>query len=303
MKKYSGSANSLERALHKTGSSDVRMIVVNYFRMNTVINKKFPAFFAGPAACTDGIRVLFFLWYDCSTQLVRTECGKMEKTLMSKCVKLMQYHDLIAAIVTAMETRDPYTECHSMRVADMVQQLCTCLLISEEESMVIHIAAHLHDIGKIGIDDKILRKTGSLDDEEWNSIKSHSVLGYTILHKVETFSEISEIVLHHHERWDGGGYPSGIQGKAIPYGSRIIAVADSIDAMMSRRSYRTGLTAEQCRTEIENNAGKMYDPEIVRTVLIYWDRIVECRNDFGISQVEDMQAEYSAEGSEMIWNT
>lgn len=220
----------------------------------------------------------------------------MEKTLMNESVKLMQYHDLIAAIVTAMETRDPYTECHSMRVADMTQQLCSCLLLSDAESMVIHIAAHLHDIGKIGIDDKILRKAGSLDDREWNSIKSHAVMGYTILHKVETFSEISEIVLHHHERWDGGGYPSGIRGKAIPFGSRIIAVADSIDAMMSRRSYRDGLTAEQCRAEIENNAGKMYDPEIVRIVLIYWEKIVESRNDFGISHVEDMQAAYSAGG-------
>jgi putative nucleotidyltransferase with HDIG domain len=217
----------------------------------------------------------------------------MKKAVMVQSEKLMQYHDLIAAIVTAMETRDPYTECHSMRVADMAQQLCTCLLLSEEESMVIHIAAHLHDIGKIGIDDKILRKTGSLDDREWNIIKSHSVLGYTILHKVETFSEISEIVLHHHERWDGCGYPSGISGKSIPYGSRIIAVADSIDAMMSRRSYRAGLTSEQCRMEVEKNAGKMYDPEIVQTALIYWERIVESRNDFGISHVEDMQAECS----------
>ena len=210
--------------------------------------------------------------------------------MKSESKKLLQYHDLIAAIIEALEARDSYTECHSMRVADMSQAICRIMQISEDETEVIHIAAHLHDIGKIGIDDAILRKTEKLNDEEWEIIKSHSQIGYKILNKVESFSEISEIVLPHHEKWNGKGYPAGISDYEIPLGSRVIAIADSIDAMMSNRVYRKSLTSQQCYEEIKKNIGIMYDPDIAEEVLIHWKEIVEIRDDFSLSNPGEMHS-------------
>lgn len=201
---------------------------------------------------------------------------------------LLQYHDLIAAIISALEERDIYTECHSMRVADMSQMICKLMNLSDEISQTIHIAAHLHDVGKIGIDDAVLRKEKALTESEWEKIKCHSVIGYKILHKINTFSAISIIVLHHHERFDGKGYPSRIKGNEIPLGSRIIAVADSIDAMMSKRCYRNSLSSSECRLQIEINKGLMYDPQIVDIVLSHWEEIVDARNDFDVSDTVDI---------------
>lgn len=201
--------------------------------------------------------------------------------------QLLLYHDLIDGIVAAMEARDPYTADHSTRVADMSELLCRLLNLPESDRTTVHIAAHLHDIGKIGIDDSVLRKKGPLNAEEWLQMKKHPVIGFHILHKIECFSEISEIVRHHHERWDGKGYPDHIAGPAIPYGSRIIAVADSIDAMMSDRSYRPGIGPEQCRREIEKNVGIMYDPNIAAVALQNWEQILKSRNESFTSEVPD----------------
>lgn len=196
---------------------------------------------------------------------------------MTSSQQLLLYHDLIAGIVAAMEARDPYTASHSMRVAKISEELCWLLKLPENERTVIHIAAHLHDIGKIGINDSVLRKKGPLDKEEWRQMKEHPAIGYNILNKIECFSEIAEIVRHHHERWDGKGYPDGIAGTSIPFGSRIIAVADSIDAMLSKRSYRRNLEPEQCRLEIEKGSEIMYDPQIATVALQNWGRLLESR--------------------------
>lgn len=109
---------------------------------------------------------------------------------------------------------------------------------AKHEIQKIHIAAHLHDIGKIGVPDAILLKEGRLEPEEWEQMKKHSEIGAEILSKSHHLGELKDIVLHHHERYDGGGYPAKIQGKQIPLGSRIIAICDSIDAMSSNRCYR-----------------------------------------------------------------
>jgi len=198
---------------------------------------------------------------------------------MKTVERLLLCHDLIASIIAAMEARDPYTSCHSMRVADMAEQLCGFMRIPEDETTMIHIAAHIHDLGKIGIEDSVLRKEGELNAVEWEKMKAHPVIGYTILSKIDHFSEIADIVRHHHERWDGEGYPDGIAGETIPRGSRIIAVADSIDAMLSVRSYRQRMDAETCRREIESNIGKMYDPNVASVVLKHWQEVVGNRQD------------------------
>jgi len=127
----------------------------------------------------------------------------------------------------------------------------------------IKIAGLMHDIGKIGISDEILNKSGKLDEQEWNQIKKHSDAGYRILSSAIEFSEIAECVLTHHERWDGKGYPKGLSGSDIPLFSRIIAVADAFDAMTSVRTYRLALSIEKVIDEMKTNAGKQFDPHIV----------------------------------------
>lgn len=188
---------------------------------------------------------------------------------------LLIFHDIIAGIVTAMEARDTYTASHSMRVSDMTEKICYLLDLSYDETELIHIAAHVHDIGKIGISDSILNKTSSLNEIEWSIMKQHTTIGYSILNKVESFEEIAKIVRHHHERYDGKGYPDGLVGKNIPFGSRIIAIADSIDAMMSDRSYRKGISSDDCKEEIRKNINYMYDEKIVKVVLENWANIIE----------------------------
>ena len=188
---------------------------------------------------------------------------------------LLPFHDLVAGIIAAMEARDAYTASHSMRVSDMTEIICRLLDLNKEQAEEIHIAAHVHDIGKIGIEDSILRKKSPLNEMEWLSIKQHPIIGFNILSKVNCFERIAEIVRHHHESWDGKGYPDSIQENEIPIGSRIIAIADSIDAMMSNRQYRRNLSSLQCKEEIQKNAGIMYDPVIAEKVLENWGTIID----------------------------
>jgi len=144
----------------------------------------------------------------------------------------------------------------------------------EDITREIHIAGHLHDIGKIGIPDKVLLKPGRLNDEEWELMKQHPKIGADILAGAPKFARIAAIILHHHERFDGKGYPFGAKGEEIPLGSRIIAVCDSIDAMASSRAYRGALPLETVRSEIEKNSGLMYDPDVAKAMLDNW-QIVE----------------------------
>lgn len=140
---------------------------------------------------------------------------------------------------------------------------------------MISYAANLHDIGKVGIGDAVLFKPGKLTDEEFSIIKQHPVIGAKILMQSNYTHELVQIVLHHHERYDGRGYPGKLAGEEIPIGSRILAIADSIDAMTSKRVYRDSMSLEYCRKEIERNLGVMYDPAIGKVALEHWDEIVD----------------------------
>lgn len=176
------------------------------------------------------------------------------------------YHDIIESLVTALEAKDYYTRGHSERVASMAYEISKSLGIKGIELENIHIAAHLHDIGKIGVPDKILNKKGKLLTHEWEYIKTHPKIGFDILSKSNRLKHISKIVLYHHERWDGKGYPMGLSQMGIPLGSRIIAVCDSIDAMTSNRPYREAMSFEECINEILINKGLMFDPVIVEHI-------------------------------------
>ena len=190
------------------------------------------------------------------------------------CESAYEEHDLVECITSALDARDPYTGNHSRRVSDMACDLCHVLGLPEDITREIHIAGHLHDIGKIGIPDKVLLKPGRLNDEEWELMKQHSKIGADILAGAPKFARIAAIILHHHERFDGKGYPFGAKGEEIPLGSRIIAVCDSIDAMASVRAYRGALPLETVRSEIEKNSGLMYDHDVAKAMLDNW-QIVE----------------------------
>lgn len=187
---------------------------------------------------------------------------------------ILFYHDIIDCIIAALEARDRNTADHSRRVSDMSEQVCRLMRLPQKETEKIHMAAHVHDIGKIGIADSVLMKPGQLSEYEWKMIMEHPEIGAHILSRSRGLSEVAHIVLCHHERWDGKGYPNKIGQQDIPLGARIIAICDSIDAMMSDRAYRKSLTSEQCKKEIIDNSGIMYDPDIVSVVASNWEFVV-----------------------------
>lgn len=133
-----------------------------------------------------------------------------------------------------------------------------------KEILELETAGLMHDIGKIGIEEEILNKKGRLSSDEWRIMKRHSEIGYRILSAANEFSDISTYVLHHHERWDGTGYPHKLKGEDIPLVSRIIAIADAYDAMTSQRCYKKILTKKEAVREIIENAGKQFDPYIAK---------------------------------------
>ncbi len=190
------------------------------------------------------------------------------------CSNEIDFHEIVECIASALDAKDAYTAGHSRRVSDMALIVCRLMGLKENDIEKIHIAGHLHDIGKIGVPDAVLNKEGKLTEEEFAYIRKHPQIGADILSKSHRLSEISNIVLMHHERYDGKGYPTGAKGVEIPVGARILAICDSIDAMTSSRCYRKALSFEICYEEIEKNLGKMYDPIIGRYVLDNWEEII-----------------------------
>ncbi|AOT70818.1 HD-GYP domain-containing protein [Geosporobacter ferrireducens] len=188
-----------------------------------------------------------------------------------KCIAKEIYHDVIECLVGALEAKDLYVSGHSNRVADMSYDLARKIGIQGKELEDIHIAAHLHDIGKIGVPDHILNKTEKLTMDEWLCIKKHPEMGYNILNRSDSLKDIANIVLYHHERWDGKGYCKGLTGEHIPLGSRVIAICDAIDAMTSSRSYRSAFSWEKCKQEVEINKGLQFDPYLVEEIGNLWD--------------------------------
>jgi len=179
----------------------------------------------------------------------------------------MSYFSTVKALARAIEVKDPYTYGHSERVTDYALAICRQMELSEWETKNIKYAAALHDIGKIGIARKILDKEGSLSDEEFVHIKTHPLLGDSIMEPVAFLQEPRKIILHHHERYDGNGYPDGLKGEDIPLGARILAVSDSFEAMMSDRPYRKALPISVALNELEANSGTQFDPEVVKAFL------------------------------------
>lgn len=173
----------------------------------------------------------------------------------------------IEVLVNALEAKDTYTSGHSSEVEYLAVEMAQVLGLTEEEIFKVGIAATLHDIGKIGIPDELLHKQGEFTDVEWHIVKQHPSIGAAIIEGIPSLDDIVQIVMHHHERWDGRGYPQALMGTNIPFGARIIAVADSFQAMVSDRPYRKGMLLKEALAEIKHCAGSQFDPEIVDVFL------------------------------------
>ena len=173
----------------------------------------------------------------------------------------------IYALVSTVEAKDPYTYGHSRKVNTYAVALAEKIGLSPEEVSRVSTAALLHDIGKIGIPDKILNKKGKLNRADWEAIKTHPKLGATIVGNIPNLVPCVSSILHHHERWDGDGYPKGLKGEEISIEARILAIADSFEAMSSARPYRPALCSEKVLEELRNGAGSQFDPELVKVFI------------------------------------
>lgn len=173
-----------------------------------------------------------------------------------------RFLETVTALVSATEVKDKYTEGHSRRVATNAKALAEGIKLPVEDSERIYIAGLLHDMGKIGIPDNILLKPGIFSDAERAVMQNHAAFSAEILSNVEAFKDIVHIVMHHHERYDGNGYPAGLKGAEIPIGARVLSIADLFDAMTSSRPHKTRITTEEAIEEIRRVAGTQVDPEL-----------------------------------------
>ena len=198
----------------------------------------------------------------------------MVRVAYSQYLQLKQtYRETVRTLIKIIEMHDSYTAGHSDRVATYSRQLCEALKLSPTETEKIELAAYLHDLGKIHLDlSGIVRKAGKLTEEERRLVRLHSVVSADLANQVTYFrGEIEAMIRHHHENWDGTGYPHGLQGEQIPLGSRIILLADAFDAMTTSRVYRSALDLDKVKGEFVKFSGSQFDPSLVP---LFLDRVV-----------------------------
>jgi HD-GYP domain-containing protein (c-di-GMP phosphodiesterase class II) len=176
------------------------------------------------------------------------------------------------AFSSAVDARDQYTRGHSDRVARLAFNLARCWGLCDSACLEIYVAGILHDIGKIGIPDRVLLKEGPLTDDEFKLIQRHPEIGYRIVQRLGHLQFALPGILYHHERWDGQGYPHGLQGNCIPLMARILAVADAFDAMTSCRPYRRSMSVEQAEQIIASGIGKQWDGLVVECFMAWLSR-------------------------------
>jgi len=185
---------------------------------------------------------------------------------------------VLQALTAAIDAKDRYTCGHSERVATLAVELGRRVGLSEEEVERLRISGLVHDIGKIGVPEAVLTKPGRLTDDEFDQIKQHPEIGVRILRDLPQLADVLPGVLHHHERWDGNGYPHGLSGEGIPLFARLLALADSFDAMSSSRTYRSAMPRTAVLEEVQACAGTQFDPalarEFVRLDFTVYDRMV-----------------------------
>jgi putative two-component system response regulator len=205
-------------------------------------------------------------------ELVTAVRARLARSRQLRVAQLQQaYEASLTALANAIDLRDRYTRGHVERVTAYTLALADTLGWQEWRLEQLRFGAILHDIGKIHIREATLLKTDPLNDEEWIEIKRHPVIGAEMIRDIEYLAPAVPVVRHHHERWDGKGYPDGLEGEKIPAGARIISITDSFDAMTTNRPYHTAKTLEEAYQEIERCAGKQYDPSLVSAFQRAWN--------------------------------
>ncbi|QQR90274.1 MAG: HD domain-containing protein [Myxococcales bacterium] len=218
----------------------------------------------------------------------------IQKALVQSRIRLQSHEGearvIATGLVRALALRDIETESHSRRVAAWAAILGKAFGIDGEELLQIELGSLLHDVGKIGVPDSILRKPGKLDAEEWNEMRKHPAYGREMVSGIAALEGASKVIYGHHERWDGKGYPHGLVGKDIPIGARIFAIVDTYDAMTSDRVYRAALSHDDAVEEIRSLAEVQYDPRLVECFLAIdpdmWQDIRQRFRDDRLSFVE-----------------
>ena len=218
------------------------------------------------------------------------EFGSVEASLLSTLSAILGTHcgnhhlyrqqadllsDVVRTLTSAIDAKDPYTCGHSERVARVATRIGRAMNLDAEALNTLYLGGLLHDIGKIGIDDNVLRKAGRLTPAEYEHIKLHPALGHKILTGLQQLSHVFPVVRSHHEQWDGNGYPDGLAEDEIPQLARIAAVADAYDAMTSDRPYRQGMESKRVREIFQRGSGEQWDPEVVDAFFASLDDIEE----------------------------
>lgn len=208
------------------------------------------------------------------------ELQRANRDILSMAEQLRETYDgTLEALVSALDARDRETKGHSLRVAKYMMEIAYHMGIKPgtEDWVNMQRGGLLHDIGKIGVSDTILHKPGPLTEEEWVDMRRHPKIGHDMIKEIGFLSGAATIVMAHHERFDGKGYPVGLAADEIPLGARIFVLADTFDAMTSDRPYRRALSAEAAREEIIRCSGTQFDPRCVQAFLLAWDRVLEIR--------------------------
>ena len=247
-----------------------------------------------------GILILLFINIIRTVHIIRSIIRDQQKAEFNKRKKHMEEMSLqlMQTLSTTIEAKDEYTRGHSHRVAEYSALIATALGWNKTDIENLKNAAYLHDIGKIGIPDTVLNKPTKLTDEEFSIIKEHTTIGANILKNVSLIPHVEDVVRHHHERYDGRGYPDGLKGEEIPIHARIVAVADSYDAMSSRRIYRNQLPGSKVIEELSKNKGSQFDPEITDIFLkLLREDKVHVKEDYlnmtGNDQIPEVEIEMS----------
>ena len=187
---------------------------------------------------------------------------------------IVLYRNTFETVIDVLEARDEYTAGHSRRVAVLTKQFCKYLKISPLETELFELSASVHDLGKVGVPDATLNKCDKLDECEWTEMRRHPDIGADIILKSVRLENVADIVRHHHEHWDGSGYPNGLSGNEIPKGAQIVAICDAVDSMMIERVYRQALSPDECKSEVANCKGTVFNPDLVGVFLENWNKIV-----------------------------
>ena len=224
---------------------------------------------------------------DAQMQCILADLGRMYQERNDALREVARaHHEVLLRLSLAADFKDDDTGIHIVRIAYLAEQLALRLGEPKEFARLLRDAAPMHDIGKIGIPDAVLKKPGPLDDDEWAVMKKHPAIGAQILgqSRIPLFQIASEVALSHHERWDGAGYPAGLAGEAIPLCGRIVAVVDFFDALTMDRCYRKALSDEVALGMLAEQRGRAFDPRVVDCFLAHSDEMVSLRELVNINR-------------------